>query len=292
MELRSLSGIAIALLFASALTNAQGERQERIVFASTRAGNTDIYTANLDGTALRRLTTDPLEDEIPRCSPDGRHAVFLRGGFSERGELYRVDLATGEEQRLTSNDVRDSTPQWSADGRQIFFTRRVNRHDRIAVMNADGTGVKYLTGEEGWHDTMPGVSPDGRTLVHHTYRYGRETELHLLDVETGATRRLTTHSGLDYEASFAGRDLVVFSSNRDGGHYRLYVLSTADGAVRLLADTGADIWAGRYSPRSNAVLFHTGRDGQWRLMRVPLEGGTPTAVMADGFSNASGDWCP
>ncbi|HWI16779.1 MAG TPA: hypothetical protein VNT81_03495 [Vicinamibacterales bacterium] len=290
------SAVAVTTVGASAASGnrATAVRQppapERLVFSSERDGNQDIYLANLDGSGLRRLTSHPAPDLIPRCSPDGRHVVFLRGGFTENGEIYRLDLVTGEERRLTDNAVRDSTPQWSADGRRIFFTRRVGQYDRIAVMNADGTGLSDLT-SAAWHDTMPGVSPDGRTLVHHTYRYGRETELHLLDVVSGVSSRLTAAAGYDYEASFAGRDRVVFSSNRAGGHYRLYTTSLADGSVSLLADVGVDAWGSRYSSHSHAVAFSAGREGAWRLMTVDVNGGVVRPLIPDGFSNSSPDWC-
>lgn len=263
---------------------------ERIVFASTRDGNTDIYIANPDGSGLRRLTQDAAPDEIPRCSPDGRHVVFRRGD-ADSGELYRIDLRDGSEVRLTSNSVRDSTPQWSPDGRFIYFTRREGRFDRIAIMPAAGGEARYLTDGTA-HDTMPGIAPDGRSLVHHTYRYGRDTELHVLDLAGGASRRLTQAPGSDYEASFVGNDQVVFSSNREGGHYRLYLAPASGGDARLLADTGTDAWGPRHSARSGDILFHTGPRDNWRLMRIRVDGGAPTPIVADGHSNSGGDWCP
>jgi len=264
-------------------------RAERVVFASARDGNTDIYIAAVDGSGLRRLTRDPAPDQIPRCSPDGRHIVFVRGQGAA-AEIHRLDLRDGSELRLTHNGHQDNTPNWSADGSQLYFTRRIGDHDRIAVMPALGGEARDLTANT-WHDTMPGASPDGRSLVFHTYRYGSDgSDLQLLDLASGRERRLTQAPAYDYEAAFAGSGAVVLSSNRDGGHYRLYV-TTLDGAPRLLADTGADAWGPRYSHRSDAVLFYTGKPGAWRLMRVPLGGGPARPVLDDGQSNSGGDWC-
>jgi Tol biopolymer transport system component len=260
---------------------------EPLVFASERHGNTDLYLS--DGGTLQRLTQDPAADELPRCSPDGRYIAFRRGGV-DGGEIYRLDRRTGEELRLTNDQVRDSTPAWSADGRQIYFTKRTGKHDRVAVMNADGSNVRFLTGDD-WHNTHPGVSPDGREIVHHTYRYGGDTELQVITLESGASRRLTNTPGYDYEPSFAGPGRVIFSSNRDGDHYRLYVFDMASGSTRLLADAGADAWASRYSPVSNSVIFNAGKPGAWRLFQVGIDGGTPLRILDDGFSNHTGAWC-
>lgn len=283
-----LIAVAIAGCATRFGTSAPGE----IVFASERGGNTDIYSARTDGSDLRRITTDPAVDQFPRCSPDGRFIVFVRDDTPEgRGGLFRIDRRDGSERQLTRNIGRDSTPEWSADGASIYFTRKGGPYDRLARINADGTGLRFLTDGTTHHDVMPGISPDGRRLVHHTYRYGKDTELQLIDLATGEAKRLTESAGRDYEATFAGNDRVVFSSNRDGGHYRLYVLNLADRAVRQLADTGQDVWGARSSRAANSVMFYTGSRGSWRTMRVDLEGGTPVAMLGDDSSNFGGDWC-
>lgn len=287
--LGALLAVTFGFLVTSCSTLRSAPVAERIVFVSTRTGNGDLYIANADGSSVRRLTSDDRPELLPRCSPDGRYLAFVRG-TTAAGDLFKLDLRDGTEVRLTNDPTRDSTPEWSPDGRRIYFTKRDGRHDRIAVVNADGSGLTYLTDGTS-HDVMPGVSPSGRHIVHHSYRYGKETELHLIDLKNGASRRLTQATGSDYEASFAGGGMIVFSSNRGGGHHRLYRQSLNSGAVHLLADTGADAWAGRYSAKQRAVLFHTGKPGAWRLMTVSIHGGTPKAILPDGYSNLMADWC-
>jgi Tol biopolymer transport system component len=283
-----LAGVVAAALISLDARQSVGDS---VVYSQERDGNHDLYIVSDNGTNPRRLTTDPLPDEIPRCSPDGRFVAFLRGGF-QHGDLFRIDLETGEERRLTNDTYRDSTPSWSPDGSRIYFTRRVGEFDRLAVMSADGGDVRFLTDGERWHDTMPAVSPDGQTLVHHTYRYAPGTELQLLDLRTRTSRRLTFESGFDYEASFVEADQVIFSSNRDGGHYRIYATSIAEGTTRLVADTGADAWNSRYSARSGRILFHSGSPGRWRLFIATLSGNNGAKpFLDDGTSKSGADWC-
>jgi Tol biopolymer transport system component len=277
------------LVWLAGCASMAGPREPSIVFSSDRTGGGDIYIAREDGSRQRQLTRDPSPERFPRCSPDGRFVVFVRGDGAS-AELIRLDLRTGDELGLTRNNVREATPEWSPDGRRIYFTRTDGAHDRIAVMESDGAEVRFLT-DGGAHDVMPALSPDGRLLVHHSYRYGRDTELQLFDLAAARGRRLTEAAGSDYEASFADSATVLFSSNRAGGHFRLYRLSLTDGSARLLADVGADAWGARYSAATGAILFYSGRPGAWRLMRTTLDGQVPVSVIADGMSNSGGDWC-
>src|SRR2546428_365633 len=48
----------------------------RIVFTSLRDGDLDIYTMNVDGTGLKRLTTTLGYDGGPFFSPDGKLIVY------------------------------------------------------------------------------------------------------------------------------------------------------------------------------------------------------------------------
>src|SRR3954468_15613766 len=43
----------------------------RIVFASTRDGNNEIYVMDADGSHQTRLTNNPADDILPAWSPDG-----------------------------------------------------------------------------------------------------------------------------------------------------------------------------------------------------------------------------
>lgn len=132
--------VVAAVVFATGcLASVRREPVERIVFASTRRGNTDIYLANADGTGLRRLTTDTAADRQPRCSRDRRHVVFVRGDGPGRA-IYRIDLADGSEHRLTPAGVYDYTPTWAPGGDRIYFTRGGSGgvSDRLAEMRKDG----------------------------------------------------------------------------------------------------------------------------------------------------------
>jgi Tol biopolymer transport system component len=59
----------------------------KILFASERDGNSEIYVMSANGRDQRRLTTNPAIDFFPSWSPDGRRIAFSRGQGNEF-ELY------------------------------------------------------------------------------------------------------------------------------------------------------------------------------------------------------------
>jgi len=53
----------------------------RIAYAALRDGNWDIYTIDANGGDRRRITTDPLRDDYPQWTSDGR-IIFTRNVFA------------------------------------------------------------------------------------------------------------------------------------------------------------------------------------------------------------------
>ena len=53
---------------------------KRIIFASNthdpKGRDFDLYTVNVDGTGLERVTWNPTFDSFPMFSPDGKKLVF------------------------------------------------------------------------------------------------------------------------------------------------------------------------------------------------------------------------
>jgi Tol biopolymer transport system component len=110
-------------------------------------------------------------------------------------------------------------------------------------------------------------SPDGRRIVYASNVTG-SMELHLLDVASGASRRLTHSNSADvYNGGpfFLDDATVVFRADRERRHFlQLYLIDVDTGAERQLtrdASAGVVNWAPYPHPDGRRVAYTTSRHG-------------------------------
>jgi len=135
----------------------------RIVFASSKSGDTDLYMMSSSGKQLGRVTNVVNIDVSPTWSPDGSRIVFA----SERSgglHLYSTGADGGGASRLTYVGYQNDQPDWSPDGKKIVFTSRDRGAFDIFMMNSDGSFLQRLTMDEG-NNESPTWSPDSRYIA-------------------------------------------------------------------------------------------------------------------------------
>ena len=123
-----------------------------------------VFSADLDGKHLKRLTDSPGYDAECAYTPDGKHIVFC----SDRGgnpNIYAMDADGGNLKQVGDDDGWN--PAWSPDGKKILFTSlRSGDGFRVYEMNADGGNVKQLTNNaNAFGSVYPCYSPDGKKIA-------------------------------------------------------------------------------------------------------------------------------
>lgn len=171
-----------------------------IVFASGRNGG-GLFTMNVDGSNVTQITNvggGALRgDAYPVWSPDGSKIAFTRGlpEFGGLGYSAIMTVSPGGDNLTTISGPVGSGPSaggrvhqlnWSPDGSMLVFGRGGSAcSGRVAVMNADGTGGRYLVAPgdadfpipDGCIASEPAWSPDGRKIVLNLdFRFGGPSE--------------------------------------------------------------------------------------------------------------------
>ena len=161
-------------------------------------GNSEIYTMDVDGGNLIRLTDNSAYEDYPSWSPDGTRIVFV-SGRDGNNEIYVMNANGSNQRRLTNHSASDIFPAWSADGTEILFqSGRSGQYWGIYIMNADGTNVRMLQQSATYASNCPSWSPDGTKIIFHSFRNTDEAEIYIMDRDGSNVIRLTTNSANDY----------------------------------------------------------------------------------------------
>jgi Tol biopolymer transport system component/serine/threonine protein kinase len=230
---------------------------QRIVFERWRSGmNPDIWLMDRDGGHPQPVATDPTTDSLPSFVAGGTSVAFFSFGDGRRG-LYTVDLSTRTPVLLRSIDQRLEFPRLSAQGdRFAFGSREGGETINLWIQDVVGGPARQLTFDEE-SVAYPVWSPDGRSIAAQERR-GRDSQVVLVDVETGALTPLTRASGQSWAYSFSpDGDRIAFGGLRDG-FWNVYWVSTRGGAEHQLTHYARpDVYV-RYpawSPNGREVVY-------------------------------------
>ncbi len=205
----------------------------------------DIFTANPDGSNLRRLTTAKGYDAEAGFSPDGEKIVF-----SSTRSAYGNDL-TEEEKKLRDVDLS-------------YF-------GEIYIMNADGSGQTRLTRSPGY-DGGPFFSPDGQRIVWRRFnKAGSVAEIHTMKLDGSDLRKITSFKSMSWAPYFhPSGEYIIFASNKLGfSNFELYLVDALglNEPIRVTERVGFDglpvfspnglqlCWTSNATPEKQSQLF-------------------------------------
>jgi TolB protein len=167
---------------------------KKIAFASNRHGNMEIYTANADGSDLRRLTNSGSSDTAPCWSPTGQEIAFT-SNRSGSPQIFLMDNEGLNLRRLTTVGSYNDAPAWNPSKQysEIAYTARIEGGFEIAIIDLATRQLRQITEGRGSCE-YPAWAPNGRHLVYSCNR-GPTWQLTVGDREGRDMQTLATGAG-------------------------------------------------------------------------------------------------
>jgi len=233
---------------------------KRVIYASTQLGSPDcppaadrsagyvwalykdfeIFSANPDGTDMKRLTTTVGYDAEATISPDGKKIIFTSTRDGDI-DLYDMNLDGSNPRRLTSEPGYDGGAFYSKDSQWIVW--RANRPKtaeeiksykdllardlvmpskmEIMIMKADGSQKKQLT-SNGAANFAPYFHPNGKQIIfgsdmNNKARGLPNFDLYLMNLDGSGLKQVTFDEGFDSFPMFSNDGKwLVWASSRNG----------------------------------------------------------------------------
>ena len=196
----------------------------------------DIFSANADGSNVKRLTSADGYDAEATVSPKGDKIIFTSTRDGDP-ELYLMDLDGSNQTRLTHEKGYDGGAFFSQDGKKIVFRASRPRTEKdlvdyndlvkngyvrptaleVFTMDADGKNMKQIT-QLGKASFAPFFSPDGKKIIFSSNagsKTGRDFNLFTINSDGTNLEQITFYESFDGFPMFT-RDgkHFIFASNR------------------------------------------------------------------------------
>ncbi len=257
---------------------------KREILVGKRAGNANqVHLLSTPLGAPKQLTDFP--DPVGGGSwqpKTGEYFLFFKAtGGNEISQLYRYDIASGQNTRLTTNDkMRIGGGPWTNAGDRYLYTSVPTgggttsetiktEFYTIDPMNADS--VKLLVSLDGVGWGALDFSPDDKKLLIGKYVSANESYIYLFDVATGEKTLLTPQEGSEkvaYSGAEFAKDGKGFYVTSDKGteFQRLYYIDLAGKAMTpLTAEIDWDVDDFGLSEDGKLLAFVTNENGFSKL---------------------------
>jgi TolB protein len=276
----------------------------KLIFQSSRDGYPcdQIYTMDLDGTNIRRVSTGKGRNTCSYFLPDGKHFIYSSTHLAgddcppkppfTKGYVWAIDKGfdlfssdfEGNLTRLTRTPGYDAEATVSPDGKRIVFTSVRDGDLELYSMNTDGSEVKRLTHTPGY-DGGAFFSPDSRKIVYRAShpsdeptiaRYKEllaqnliepgQLELYVMNADGSNSVQITRNRAANFCPFFHpnGKQIIFASNLGDpkGRNFDLYLINLDGSGLEQVTANETFDGFPMFSPDGKKLVFASNRNGK------------------------------
>jgi TolB protein len=193
----------------------------------------------------------------------------------QRGNESLYSLIVSDQDGENEHKIMESTdpimsPAWSPDSRRVAYVSFEGNRSSVFIQTLR-TGNRVKVSSKPGINGAPSFSPDGRKLVLTLGGVDGNLDIHVLDINSRQTKRLTTHRAIDTEGSWSpdGR-YIYFTSDRSGGP-QIYRVSANGGSAERVTFDGSYNARPRLSPDGSKLAMVHLEGGNYRIAVMDLD---------------------
>ncbi len=260
-----------------------GVATTRLLFTRREGENKNLYMADYDGFAEKRITSGELV-----VSPEWLDAQrFCFTSYKrDNPDCYLIDLSGNTRTNISHRQGINIAGSWSAGNGELAVTLSLKGNSEIYLLKADGEIVRRLTDNRAI-DCSPSWAPNGREIVFVSDRTGGP-QLYVMDKYGGNTRRLTTRGSYNTSPAWSpGGDMIVYVS-REGWRFQLNLIAPDGMWEEAVFEDGLSCEDPCWAPDGRHVAATVRYGGKPWIAIIDVETGN-SRRLAEGESAA---WSP
>jgi TolB protein len=249
----------------------------------------------------RLINADALVTGAVTQQPDGRLRVEFRL-WDVLGEQQMAGLALtapASNWRRIAHRVADSVYS-QLTGEDGYFDSRIvyvsetgpatNRIKRLAIMDQDGFGHKFLTNGKNLVLT-PRFSPSTQEITYLSY-VNNKPRVHLLNLETGQQEVLGDFPGMTFAPRFSPDGRRVVMSLAAAGNTEIYTMDLSTRRTTRLTNSPGIDTSPSFSPDATRIVFNSDRGGSQQIYVMGADGSGVTRISFGEGRYGTPVWSP